>query len=148
MIKAGIIAAVVALVLSIGGSMLLAICVPCISVFIGAGAGYLACHFEPSGDGPNAAKSGAIAGAIGGIGAMLGQAIGAVINGTLIGPDAAMDFSRQLGLDVPSGFDATQGYWVGIVGTGCCIGLFDLVLMAGLGALGGLMWWQLTGKNR
>jgi hypothetical protein len=148
MIKAGIIAAIIALILAIGGSLLLALCVPCISIFIGVGAGYLACHYEPSGDSGSAAKTGAIAGAIGGIGALIGQATGAIINGVLVGPEAAMDFGRQLGLDVPMGGDMTAGYWVGIIGTGCCMGILDLLLMAGLGAVGGLLWWQITGKSR
>ena len=88
MIKAGIIAAVVALVLSIGGSLLIGLCVPCISIFIGAAAGYLACHFEPVADNGTAAKNGAIAGAIGGIGALLGQSIGAIISGLTIYEDS------------------------------------------------------------
>lgn len=25
--------------------------------------------------------------------------------------------------------------------------IFDILLMAGLGALGGLLWWQISGKN-
>lgn len=148
MIKAGIIAAVVALVLAIGGSLLLAICVPCISLFIGIAAGYLANHFEPAGEGGGAAKTGAIAGAIGGVGALLGQAMGAVINGFMVGPEGAMDLGRQLGIDMPSGMDAMGGYWFGVIGTGCCLGIFDLMLMAGLGAVGGLLWWQITGKNK
>jgi len=147
MVKAGLIAAVVALILAIGGSLLLALCVPCVSFFLGIGAGYLACHYEPAGDGGSAAKSGAIAGAIGGVGALLGQSIGAIINGFMVGPDAAMDFGRQLGFDVPGGTDALGGYWVGILGTGCCFGILDLLIMAGLGAVGGLLWWQFTGKN-
>ena len=149
MIKAGIIAAIVALILAIGGSLLMGICVPCISIFIGAGAGYLACHYEPAGDSGSAAKSGAIAGAIGGVGALLGQAIGAVITGATAGPEAGLDLARQLGLDVPTEMFASDAfYWVGVIGTGCCIGIFDLLLMAGLGAVGGILWWQFKGKNR
>ncbi len=148
MIKAGLIAAAVALILAIGGSLLLALCVPCISLFLGIGAGYLACHYEPAGDGGSAAKSGAIAGAIGGVGALLGQAIGAVINGVMTGPEVALDFGRQLGIDMPLDAGGLGGYWVGVIGAGCCMGFLDLLLMAGLGAVGGLLWWQFTAKDR
>jgi hypothetical protein len=149
MVKAGIIAAVVALVLAIGGSLFMGICVPCISIFIGVAAGYLACHYEPAGDNGSAAKSGAIAGAIGGIGALLGQAIGSVITGVTAGPEAGMDMMRQFGWEMPTDVPIPDAYfWIGVVGGGCCIGVFDLLLMAGLGAVGGILWWQFTGKNR
>jgi hypothetical protein len=149
MIKAGIIAAVVALILAIGGSLLAGICVPCIVLFIGAGAGYLACNFEPAADNGSAAKSGAIAGAIGGVGALLGQAIGSVIVGTTTDMETSMEMMRQLGFDMPTDVVIPeQLYWLSAIGTGCCIGFFDLLLMAGLGAIGGILWWQITGKNR
>jgi hypothetical protein len=38
--------------------------------------------------------------------------------------------------------------WVGQLGSAVCGGLLNAVLMAGMGAAGGALWWQIQGKNR
>ncbi|MBN1303348.1 MAG: hypothetical protein JXA13_02860 [Anaerolineales bacterium] len=147
MYKSGLIVGGVALVLSIG-VVLISPCLVlvCLAPFLGIGAGFLAGVFGKPGDKDTSTKNGAIAGAIGGAGALIGQLIGAAINSIMMGPEGVMELTRSLGL--PSGGPAGEvGYWVGVVGGGICLGILDVFLMAGMGALGGILWWQITGKN-
>jgi hypothetical protein len=140
--KSGLIFAVVMLLLGTGFSLLSPLCVPCLSIFLGLGAGYLAGVFDKPRDNGGAVKAGALAGVIGGVGAMFGQIVGGVINSFMTTPEAYGDTMRQLGLEFNE-----AGYWAGRVAGVCCGGIFDILLMAGLGALGGLLWWQFSGKN-
>jgi hypothetical protein len=145
MIKAGLILGVVMLVLGIGGSLITPLCVPCIALAAGLGAGYLAGVFEKSETSGGAAKVGAIAGAIGGAGALLGQIIGGIINAIVVKPEGVADMLEQFGLPVAS--DPSL-YYISFIGGGVCFGVIDIILMAGLGALGGILWYQVTGKNK
>ena len=89
----------------------------------------------------------ASAGAIAGIGALLGQSIGAAINAVMVGPQGAADMMRSLGLETGAGPAAQSGYWFGIIASTLCISVFNVLIMAGMGALGGLLWWQFTGSK-
>ena len=73
---------------------------------------------------------------------MLGQIIGGVINSFMGSPQDYAVMMEQLGMPFNE-----AGYWAGRVASVCCGGIFDVLLMAGLGALGGLLWWQFSGKN-
>jgi hypothetical protein len=144
MFKSGLIIGAVMLVLTIGASLLTPLCVPCLALLAGAGAGYLAGMFDkPSASGASA-QTGAGAGAIGGVGALIGHLAGGAANAIFVGPEDVADLLRGLGL--PASSDPTT-YYVGAIGGACCIGLVEVLLMAGLGALGGLLWYQITGKN-
>jgi len=148
MYKSGLIIGGVALLFAIGAALLSPVCVPCLAVFLGLAAGYLAGVFDKPLNNREAVKFGAIAGTISGIGAIIGQIIGAVINFTVVGPEKAANLMRQFGvpLDSISGFE--QNYWIGVVSSSCCLGILDILLMAGLGTLGGLLWWQISAKAR
>lgn len=147
MYKSALITGLVALVLSAGAVLLSPLIVPCcLAPFLGLAAGFVAGLFDKPLTGGASSKSGAIGGALGGIGAVLGQITGAVINAVSMGPEAAAQVARSMGLPGGgSGFEG--GYWFGVFGGAVCFSLFDVMLMAGLGALGGLLWWQLIGKN-
>jgi hypothetical protein len=147
MLKSGLIAGAVTFILALGFTLLSPLCVPCLALFLGLGAGYLAGVFDKPLDNGSSAKSGAGAGALGGVGAIIGQMVGALLNAVIVGPEKAAEMLEQLGLPVatPGGFGS--GYWIGVIGSGCCFGLLDVALMAGLGALGGLLWWQISGKQ-
>jgi len=144
MIKAGLILGAVMLVLGVGGSLISPICVPCLAVVAGIGAGYLAAVYDKPLTSGGAAKSGAVAGAIGGAGALLGQIIGGILNAIIVGPQGAIDMLEQFGL--PASYDPNL-YYISFIGSGVCFGVLDIVLMAGLGALGGILWLQIAGKN-
>ena len=152
MLKSGLIFGGVAFVLTaITGLLNAQLCGPCLVLLVGAGAGYLGSTFDKPRDNAGSARSGAGAGAIGGLGALLGHVIGGLIGISLLGPERAVEFARQLGLPT-TGLDPNDpasliGFYGGTVGIACCFGLLDIVLMAGVGALGGLLWYQITGKN-
>lgn len=145
MTKAGLILGAVMLVLGIGGSLISPICVPCLAMVAGIGAGYLAGVFDKPLTSGGGAKAGAVAGAIGGVGALLGQIIGGILNSVLVNPQTVMDMMEQLGL--PTTYYDPGFIQFGQIGGGICFGVLDIVLMAGLGALGGILWYQIAGKN-
>ncbi len=146
MSKSGLIMAVVAMVLAIGGTVISPLCTPCLVLFLGAGAGYLAGVFDKPVEKSAATKSGALAGLIGGVGALLGQAGGSVVNGIMVGPEGTAQLLRQMGLPSAGG-DTASIYWVSLILSTVCLGLLDLALMAGTGALGGMLWHQINNKN-
>ena len=146
MYRSGLILGVVALLVAAGATLLSPLCTPCAAVFLGLGAGFLAGVFDKPSNNNATVKTGAISGAVGGVGAILGQVIGTVLNGMLVGPERMQQLNQQLGLPF-GGAVPHQTYWLGLVGGGLCFSLLDILLMAGFGALGGLLWWQITGKN-
>jgi len=144
MVKSGLIIGFVALLLTAGVVLISPLCAPCLALFLGLGAGFLAGTFDKPMDNSQSAKSGALGGVIAGVGALLGQLIGGAINGAILGPQGASEILRQLGIS--NGADPGS-YWAGLIGSACCFGILDLALMAGLGALGGILWWQISGKK-
>lgn len=144
MVKAGLIFGVVMLVLGIGGSLITPICVPCIALMAGLGAGYLASVYEKRATSGDTAKTGAGAGAIAGAGALIGQLAGSIINSMIVGPDTAAELLESWGVSAVSD---PIFYYVGAIGGGLCFGIVDIALMAGFGALGGILWYQINGKN-
>lgn len=144
MIKAGLILGAVMLVLGIGGSLISPICVPCLAVVAGIGAGYLACVFDKPLTSGGAAKAGAIAGTIGGAGALLGQIIGGILNSIWVDPQTIIDIMEQF--ELPAIYDPSI-IRIAQIGGAVCLGLLNIVLMVGLGALGGILWQQIAGKN-
>jgi hypothetical protein len=148
MLIVGLIIGVIAFFLSLGAGVLMSpVCTPCcIAVFLGMGAGFLTGVIEKPGIKDNLAKRGAIAGALGGIGALLGQVISSVTNALLVGPQGSVQLIRSFGLPVAGNFETT--YWLSLVGGTACFVVWDVALMAGLGAIGGLLWWQFVGQKR
>jgi hypothetical protein len=147
MVKSGLIVGGITLVLGIiGGLIFPIVCIPCTALFAGVGAGYLAGQFEKPANTSDSAKRGAGAGAIGGVGAVLAHLITGVGSAVMLGPGGANDMLKTLGIPLSSTGDPTT-FYAGAVGGACCFGLFEVVLMAAVGALGGLLWYQLTGRN-
>ncbi|MBN1219874.1 MAG: hypothetical protein JXM69_13175 [Anaerolineae bacterium] len=147
MIQAGLIVGVITVVFILGFTLISPFCTPCVAIFMGLGAGFLAGVFDKPLDNSGSAKSGAAAGAIGGVGAIIGQMIGTAVNGLMVGSEGAADIVQQLGLPVDSAAGFDMGYWGGLIGSACCFGLLAIALMAGTGALGGLLWWATVGKK-
>jgi hypothetical protein len=145
MTKSGLIVGVITLILGTGVTLLSPFCVPCVAILAGAGAGYLAGVFDKPDVSRASARSGAIAGAVGGAGALLGHLIGGAINAMLVGPAGGAAIAQQLGLPVTSDYPAA--YYGATAGIACCFGLGEVALMAGLGALGGMLWFRLSGQK-
>ncbi len=146
MYRAGLILGGLALVVAAGATLISPLCAPCTAVFLGLAAGYLASVFDKPATSASTSKVGAISGAIAGAGAILGQIIGAVINSSIMGPDSLQSIYQKLGVNT-AGMNVTQLYWLGIVGGALCFSVLDVLLMAGFGAVGGLLWWRTAGKN-
>ncbi len=143
MLKSGLIVGAVSFFFGLGATILSPLCAPCVALFAGIIAGYLAGLFDKPGDQGVSAKVGASSGAVAGVGGLLGIMIGAVANVFLVGPEGANQVAQQLGLP---GADPTS-YYISAIGLPCCIALFNIALMAGLGALGGILWYQMSGKK-
>ncbi len=145
MLKSGLIIGAVTLVLASILGFIFPLCIPCLAILVGAGAGYLAGMFDKPQASGNSAKIGAGAGAIGGIGALIGHVVGGTATSLVTGPEQAAALMRQFGVAVDTSNPAV--YYAGAVGGACCFGLFEVLLMAGVGALGGMLWYQFVGKN-
>ena len=147
MLKAGLIGAGVGFVLAIVSALLTPFCNPCLALLLGLGVGVLAGAWERPFTSGASAGEGAKAGAIAAAGGLIGQMVGAVINGFTVGPSGVNELVRQF--DVPVPVEITeQSYWIYNLGGNCLCGLFNVALGAGLGALGGLLWYQIGGKNQ
>lgn len=141
--KAGIIIGIAAFVLALAAAAGISpLCgLLCVSPVAGAVAGYLAGAFDKPATGEGGAKSGAIGGAVGGVGAFLGQAMAGVIN-ALFAKQIAAFAGRTFGTATD-----VNTVRLGALGWGLCGGVVDIVIMAGLGALGGYLWYQFVGSK-
>lgn len=148
MLKSSLIFGIVAFILGAGITLLSPLCVPCVAIFLGLGAGAVAGAFEKPRSTSASAKIGALSGVFSGIGAILGQMIGSGFNAMIVGPEAAQQFMQQFGMTLPTSGNFDAAYYFGVFGSACCIGLLDLMIIAGLGAVGGLLWWQITGQKQ
>ncbi len=146
MVRSGLILGGLALLVSAGATLISPVCAPCVAIFLGLGAGYLASAFEKPTTSASTSKAGAISGAIAGAGAILGQIVGAIINSTLVGPENLQAIYEKLGVPT-SGMNLAQTYWIGMVGGTACFSVLDVLVMAGFGAVGGLLWWRTAGQR-
>ena len=146
--KAGLITGCIALVLGLGAALLSPICVPCLSPFLGLLAGYLAGNYDKALEQRQAIKSGALGGLLAGIGLLAGQVIGAIINVTVVGPMGTARMLYQMGIPAGSPARIAEIYWPTVIIFTNCLTIFDVALMAGIGLMGGLLWWQINGKKQ
>jgi hypothetical protein len=146
MFKSGLIVGGVSFILAIlAGAVVSPLCGLCVGVVAGLAAGYVAGLFDKPADSSASTKAGAGAGAIAGIGGLIGLVVAGGINAIIVGPEGAAQVVQSFGLETTA--DPTT-YYISAIGLPCCIGLFNIALMAGLGALGGMLWYQTSGKNR
>ncbi len=147
MVKSGIIIGIVGFVLVLGSAVIFSpLCAPCWGLILGLAAGYLAGVFEKPTVNANVIKRGAIAGAIAGGLVLVGALIGGIINASLLNPSDLRQIYEWLGV---SGYSLDQTtIWAGQLGSAICGGLLNVALMAGMGAAGGALWWQIQGKNK
>lgn len=151
MVRSGLILAGVMLI--VGGilAFLFPLCVPCLALVAGAGAGYLAGMWDRPLNNNLSIQRGAGAGAIAGVGALFGHLFGGLGAAAFIGPEGSLEMLRQFGLDLGSAESVSANpavFYASAMFTGCCFGLFEVALMAALGAVGGILWWNMTGKNQ
>jgi MFS family permease len=145
MLKAGLIGAGVGFVLAIIAALITPLCNPCVALLLGLGVGALAAGWERSTTSGASAGEGAKAGAIASAGGLVGQMIGAVANGFIVGPEGIAEIYRRLDIDMPL---TPRMYWVSMLSGNCVCAVVNVALGAGLGALGGILWYQISGKNQ
>ena len=146
MVKAGLIGLLVGGLLGIGITLLLPYCTPCAAIVVGVGVGFLGASWARPTDQAGGAALGAKAGAIAGAGHLAGQIIGMLINALAVGPQRAMEALTQIGLDASA--LTPRMYWLTQVVVNATCGLTNVLVAAGLGALGGLLWVQTRGRRQ
>ena len=147
MLKAGLIGAGIGFVLAIVAALVTPFCNPCLALILGLGIGALAAAWERPATSGTSAGQGAKAGAIAALGGLVGQMVGAVANGFLVGPRRAAELLRQFDFEMPVRI-TRESYWIYNLGGNCVCAVVNVALGAGLGALGGLLWYQISGKNQ
>lgn len=145
MLKAGLIGAGIGFVLAIITALVTPFCNPCVALLLGLVVGVLAAMWEHPATSGASAGEGAKAGAIATVGSLVGQMIGAVVNGLIVGSTGVTELYRQFDIQMPT---SPQSYWISNLGGNCLCAVMNVALGAALGAVGGLLWYQISGKNQ
>jgi hypothetical protein len=122
------------------------LCSPLAAVFLGLIAGGLCVYFEKPADSEKAAVRGGIAGTIAGVAALVGQTIGGTVI-LLVSGAGKTPVACLPGLcDLASAPTTQAAYVASAFFSSCFCGLIMLAMMAGLGALGGVLWFRYGNK--
>jgi hypothetical protein len=150
MAKSGLIMFFLALAGTLIGGVIICCCGPMWAVVVGVAAGYLAGVFDKPAVAAAAAGKGAAAGGIAGVGALIGEIVASLINNLFVqqNPETLTEAYKLIGIQNvnPSILGTVPGMIGTLIGGGCW-GALDLILVAGFGALGGLLWFRLSGKK-
>ncbi len=132
----------------ISGAVNWQICVPCLALVLGAGAGYFACRVERPADQPGATRLGATSGALAGVVTLIGNVAGGLLGAAILGPQGAEQYTesiaRGLGVTLPQAPISPVTYYASALGTSACCGVVSIFIMALLGALAGMVWFRQT----
>jgi hypothetical protein len=146
-IKAGLLGAVVGFVYVMSLTLISPFCTLCVTPLLGFGVGYLTGWFDTPQRSETSLYRGSVAGGITGFGVVAGQMLATVVNAVLVTNwEQLPELAQMLGL---SEFMMTDGdqYWQVTLTTNSFCSLFNLLLIAGLGAIGGLIWFQRQDNN-
>jgi hypothetical protein len=147
MIKSGIIVGAIAFVYLFVTSIAMGLCAPFEAIILGLMAGALAVILDKPQLANKAAISGGIAGLIAGIFAVVGNVIGYVVKSSvIITSETISSVANQLTGTQTSAIDSTVSTITSFFTLGCCV-IIDLILMVGLGALGGYLWFAYKNKK-
>ena len=139
--RSGFAMGILAFMTNLGVGAFLAICTPFCGIVWGAAAGFLSVYWSDDDlDDQSPARTGATAGAIAGVGAVLGLIVGLVLQFAALGSQEMM---TELLLDLfpeisGSGVDGdllALWQWISLGFTACCLGLVNIAVMAGAGAI-------------
>jgi hypothetical protein len=144
MVKSGIIVGAIGFIYLFVTNITMMPCTPFEAVVLGICAGVLAAVFDKPRAAQKAAVSGAIAGSIAAILSVIGNTIGYLIRVYVIfSPRTFVSNLTQLtGAQYSSG-ETT----LGVLAPLCCCFITDLVLIVGLGALSGYLWFAYKNKK-
>lgn len=145
MIKAGLLGTVLGFIYVMGITLISPFCTLCITPLLGLGIGYLASQFDKPSKLEASLGRGIIAGAMTGLGTLLGQMLATLVNGILVTNWTELPtLFKQFGLtQIPD----TGEYWQTTLTANSFCGLLNLAIIAGLGAVGGLIWFQRQNKK-
>lgn len=148
MLKASLIGAIIGFILMMSLSLLSPLCTLCFTPLLGIGVGYLTGWFETPSKLKISLIRGSLAGSLTGIGVVIGQMLAAVINGILVThleqfPMLIHELRQISQLVIADARD----YWKFILVINTFFSAFNLVIIAGLGAVGGLIWFERQGKK-
>lgn len=142
MIKAGLIGAGAGFIYIMSVTLLSPFCTLCLTPLLGLGVGYLAGWFDAPPKSDTSVVHGAVAGIITGFGVVLGQMLATVVNAILVTNSEQLPIlMRELGLAELIITDSNQ-YWQATLTANSICSMFNLLMIAGLGAVGGLIWFQ------
>lgn len=140
MIKAGLPGLVLAFIYVMGVTLISPFCTLCFTPLLGLGVGYLANRFDKPHKFEASLGSGIIAGAMTGFGALLGQMLAAVVNGILVTNWQELPaLFKEFGF---AQFPNSSEYWQTTLMANSMCSLLNLALIAGLGAVGGALWFR------
>jgi hypothetical protein len=145
MIKAGLLGAMLGFIYVMSLTLVSPFCTLCITPLLGLGIGYLASRFDKPLKLETSLSSGGIAGGMSGCGALVGQMLATVVNGILVTNwEELPAFIKDLGL---TQFPNTNEYWQTTLTANSLCSVLNLAIIAGLGAVGGLIWFQRQNKK-
>jgi hypothetical protein len=141
-IKAGLIGAVIGFIYVMSLTLVSPFCTLCFTPLLGIGAGYLAGWFDTPTKSDSSLYRGGVAGGITGFGVIVGQMLATVVNGILVtNSEQLPNLMRELGLSQLLITDSNQ-YWQATLTANSVCSIFNLFIIVGLGAVGGLIWFQ------
>ena len=147
MVKAGLIGAVVGFIYIMSLTLLSPFCTVCVTPLLGIGVGYLAGWFDTPQNSEVSLVRGAVAGGITGLGVVVGQMLASVVNAILVtNSEELPKILRQIGLSELVITESNQ-YWQATLTANSICSLFNLLIIAALGAIGALIWFQRRHKN-
>lgn len=140
MIKAGLLGLVIGFIYVMSITLISPFCTLCFTPLLGISVGYLANRFDHPLKFEASLGKGTIAGAMTGFGALLGQMLAAVVNGILVTNwEELPALFKEFGF---TQFPNPDEYWQTTLMANSMCSLLNLALIAGLGAVGGAIWFQ------
>lgn len=142
MIKAGIIGAGFSLVYVMGLTLLSPFCTLCLTPLLGVATGYLANWFDKPLRAESSVRDGLVAGLIAGTGAVIGQMLAAFVNAVLVTHSNQLNvFLQNMGL-TEFIINDNAAYWQATMVLNSVCSAFNLAVIVGLAALGGMLWFS------
>jgi hypothetical protein len=142
MLKAGCMGAGLGFIYIMGLTLLSPLCTLCLTPLLGLSVGYTAGWFDQPARVETSLSKGIVAGGFTGLGVILGQLAAAVVNGILVTNSRELTkMINELGFS-QAVITNPGDYWQATLLINSFCGVLNLALLVGLGALGGVIWFQ------
>ncbi|MDH3674428.1 MAG: hypothetical protein OES12_02955 [Anaerolineae bacterium] len=145
MFKSGFLGAAVGFIYTMSLTLLSPLCTFCFTPPLGLAVGYVASWFDKPLRAEASLSRGTIAGALTGLGVVAGQMAATLVNGILVTNSEQLPILiREFGLSQAI-LTSSDEYWQATLTLNSFCSVFNFALIVGLGAVGGLIWYQ---RNR